>query len=232
MFCVCVAACPLIPCSNMPVSVSVGSSLCLIQRRHSIRVWACHRKSLWGMRFSRCFFLAVTLCSAFSVCAQTAVDMLVERLTELAVEGLGEDFDLSDFADRLYDYQQHPIDLNRTDGSELRELQFVPQLFIDNLLDHRRRSGAFVAIQELQAIDGLDAELLRLLLPYVTVRDKSPLANVGMRELLRTGSHELMVRYGRTVQQRQGYAVTDTGRSRYLGSPDQLFVRYRYRYGN
>lgn len=182
--------------------------------------------------FSRCFVLAVTLCSAYTARAQTAVDMILERLTELTIEDLGEDFDLSDLADRLYYYQQHPIDLNRTDGRDLRELQFVPQLFIDNLLDHRRRSGAFVAIQELQAIDGLDAELLRLLLPYVTVREKSPLADVSMRELLRKGSHELMLRYGRTMQQRQGYRVTDTSRSRYLGSPDQLFVRYRYRYGN
>ena len=184
------------------------------------------------MRFSRCLILAVALCSAYSGYAQTDVDMLMERLTELAIEDLGEDFDLSDLADRLYYYQQHPIDLNLTDGSELRELQFVPQLFIDNLLEHRSRSGAFVAIQELQAIAGLDVELLRLLLPYVTVKTESALSGVGVGELLQTGSHDLMVRYGRTVQQRRGYTITDASRSRYLGSPDQVFVRYRYRYGN
>lgn len=176
--------------------------------------------------------MAVVLSTTYPAGAQTAVDLLVERLTETAVEDRAEDFDLSGLADRLYYYQQHPIDLNETDGSELKELGFVPQLFIDNLLDHRHRSGAFVAVQELQVINGLDAELLRSLLPFVTVREKSRLADVGVRELLQTGSHELMARYGRTIQQRRGYAITDTSRSRYLGSPDQLFVRYRYRYGN
>ncbi len=184
------------------------------------------------MHFSRLLLLAVTLCAAFGAYAQTEVDMLMERLAEIAIEDLAEDFDLSDLADRFYYYQQHPIDLNRTDGSELRDLQFVPQLFIDNLLEHRSRSGAFVAIQELQAIAGLDIELLRLLLPYVTVNTTSPLSGVGVGELLQAGSHDLIVRYGRTVQQRRGYAITDTSRSRYLGSPDQLYVRYRYRYGN
>ncbi|MFB2117582.1 hypothetical protein [Parapedobacter sp. 2B3] len=184
------------------------------------------------MRFSKIFMLAIGLSLAYNASAQTDVEVLVERLTELIAEDLGEDFDFSDLADRLYHYKQHPIDLNRTDGSELRELQFVPPLFIDNLLEHRRRSGAFVAIQELQAIDGLDVELLRLLLPYVTVRETSPLSGTGVGELLRAGVHDLMVRYGRTLQRRQGYAVTDTGRSRYLGSPDQVFVRYRYQYGS
>ncbi|MEC3881365.1 ComEA family DNA-binding protein [Parapedobacter sp. 10938] len=183
------------------------------------------------MRFSLCLVLVVLLSSDYAY-GQNNVDRLIEQLTELAMEDLDENFDLSDLADRLYYYQRHPIDLNRTDGSELRELQFVPQLFIDNLLEHRSRSGAFVAIEELQAIDGLNIELLRSLLPYVTVRETSALSGVGVSELLKAGTHDLMVRYGRTVQQRKGYAITDTSRSRYLGSPDQVFVRYRYRYGN
>src|SRR5690606_17950531 len=159
------------------------------------------------------------------------VDLLVERLTDLVAEDLVEDFDFSDLAERFYFYQQHPIDLNRTDGSELRELQFIPQLFIDNLLEHRSRSGKFVAVYELQAIEGVDLELLRLLLPYVTVATPSPLSGVGVGDLLEVGTHDLMFRYGRTLEQRLGYKIVDTSRSRYLGSPDQLFVRYRYRYG-
>src|SRR5690606_7386341 len=156
IYCVCAAGCLLTPCGSMRASASGGSGSCLMQRRHSTPAWGCRHKSVWAMRFSRCLILAVALCSAYSGYAQTDVDMLMERLTELAIEDLGEDFDLSDLADRLYYYQQHPIDLNRTDGRDLRELQFVPQLFIDSLLDHRRRPGTFVAIQELQSIDRLE----------------------------------------------------------------------------
>lgn len=183
------------------------------------------------MHFSRFITLLAVFSAPVGGYAQTEVDLLVERLTDLFAEDLTEDFDFSDLADRFYFYRQHPIDLNRTDGSELRELQFVPQLFIDNLLEHRSRSGKFVAIQELQAVEGLDLELLRLLLPYVRVASTFPLSGVGVGDLLEVGTHDLMFRYGRTLEQRQGYKIVDTSRSRYLGSPDQLFVRYRYRYG-
>lgn len=183
------------------------------------------------MHFSRFITLVAVFAMPLSGYAQTEVDLLVERLTDQVAEDLAEDFDFSDLAERFYFYQQHPIDLNRTDGSELRALQFIPQLFIDNLLEHRSRSGKFVSIYELQAIEGLDLELLRLLLPYVTVATSPPLSGVGIGDLLEVGTHDLMFRYGRTLEQRLGYNIVDTNRSRYLGSPDQLFVRYRYRYG-
>ncbi|MGK6350994.1 hypothetical protein [Parapedobacter sp. DT-150] len=182
------------------------------------------------MRSSLAILSITGLLLAGSVRAQTDPDLLVERLTELVAEDLAEDFDFSELAERLDGYRRHPIDLNRTDGRELQELQFVPQLFIDNLLAHRERSGKLVDVHELQTIEGLDAELLRLLLPYVTVGVSRTLAGVRVGQLLHEGEHDLMTRYGRTLQQRQGYAITDTSRSRYLGSPDQLFVRYRYQY--
>ncbi|WP_257669881.1 helix-hairpin-helix domain-containing protein [Parapedobacter tibetensis] len=169
---------------------------------------------------------------AYTVHAQSETDLLVERLTELVAEELAEDFDFSELAERLDFYQRHPIDLNRTDGRELQELQFIPQLFIDNLLEHRDRSGKFVAIYELQVVDGLDMDLLQLLLPYITIGVPHSLTNVGVGQLLEEGEHDLMVRYGRTLQQRQGYAITDTTRSRYLGTPHQLFARYRYHFGS
>lgn len=183
------------------------------------------------MRFNQFITLATVFSLPLGGYAQNEVDLLIERLTDLVVEDVAEDFDFSDLAERFYFYQQHPIDLNRTDGTELRELQFVPRLFIDNLLEHRSRSGKFVAIQELQAIEGMDFELLRLLLPYVTIAVPSPLSGVGVGELLDVGKHDLIFRYGRTLEEREGYRIVDTSRSRYLGSPDQLFVRYRFRYG-
>lgn len=168
---------------------------------------------------------------AHDLCAQSETDLLVERLTEFITEDQAEDFDLSELVERLEFYERYPIDLNRTDGSELRELQFIPQLFIDNLLEHRDQSGRFVSLYELQTIEGLDTELLRLILPYVTVEVPRSLSAVSASHLLKDGAHDLMIRYGRTLQQRRGYTITDTTRSRYLGTPDQAFVRYRYQFG-
>ncbi|WP_353195477.1 hypothetical protein [Parapedobacter defluvii] len=186
------------------------------------------------MHFNRyiLLFLFLDLWAACSLYAQTEADLLVERLMEQLAEELTEDFDFSELAERLEFYRQHPIDLNRTDGSELRELGFVPQLFIDRLLEHRSRSGKFIAPYELQTLEGLDTGLLRFLLPYVTVGASPSLSDVRAGQLLTEGTHDLMVRYGRTLQRREGYKITDPARSRYLGSADQVFTRYRFHFGH
>ncbi len=164
--------------------------------------------------------------------AQSETDLVVERLTELMAEDLTEDIDFSELTERLDFYQAHPIDINRTDGSDLRELWFVPQLFIDNLLEYREQSGDFVETYELQVVEGMDTELLRLLFPYIRVGDSRSLLESSAGRPWNGGTHDLMFRYGRVFQQRRGYAITDTTRSRYLGTPDQLFVRYRYQFGS
>lgn len=183
------------------------------------------------MRFDRYVLSIIGILFTYDLYGQSETDLLVERLTEFVAEEQTEDFDFSELAEQLEFYTRHPIDLNRTDGSELQDLQFIPQLFIDNLLDHRNRSGNFVSRYELQTIEGLDTELLRLLLPYVTVDVSRSLSGIRARQLLKEGTHDLIIRYGRTLQRRRGYAITDTNRSRYLGTPDQAFVRYRYHFG-
>src|SRR5690606_10448706 len=179
------------------------------------------------MRFDRILFLFIGFAAPGAVSAQSEMEVLMERLSEFMTEEQAEDFDLSALAERLEFYERNPIDLNRTDGTELLEFPFIPQLFIENLLVHRNRSGRFVSLYELQAIEGIDEELLRLLWPYITVDAPRSLAGIKSRQLREDGSHEVMVRYGRTLEQRRGYTITDTTRSRYLGTPDQVLVRYR-----
>lgn len=183
------------------------------------------------MRFNRYIILSIGLLLVCDLYGQAETDLLVERLMEFMAEEQVEDFDFSALAEQLEYYRRHPIDLNRTDGSELRELQFVPRMFIDNLLDHRSRSGKFVSLYELQAVDGVSVELLRLILPYITVGIPPSLSTIDASQLWKDGAHDLMIRFGRTVQQRRGYLITDTTRSRYLGTPDQVLVRYRYQLG-
>lgn len=183
------------------------------------------------MRFDRYIVSIIGLLLACDLYGQSETDLLVERLMEFVAEEQAEGFDFSELAERFEYYARHPIDLNRTDGSELQELQFIPQLFIDNLLDHRNRSGRFVSRYELQVIEGVDTELLRLIVPYVTVNAPNSLSGIRAHQLVNEATHDLMVRYGRTLQRRRGYTITDTSRSRYLGTPDQLFIRYRYHFG-
>jgi len=158
--------------------------------------------------------------------AQSDDDLLMEQLIESIADELPEETDYSELMQVWNHYLQHPIDLNKTDGQSLVALQFLSPLQVHAILNHRKHTGRYASVNELQTIQGLPLELTRLLIPFVRV---GPANNFQMNRLLETGKHDLMLRYGRVLETQQGYAITDTSRSRYLGKPGQYFVRYRYR---
>lgn len=174
---------------------------------------------------------ALLLLMTLSVFGQSEneIDILLEQLMENMAEQFGEDFDYSELTERLHYYLKHPISLNKTDGKELQSLGFVSSLQIRNIIAHRQQSGAYLSVYELQAVEGMDMGTLQFLMPFVTVDDRNGLEPMGWQAYLKDGEHDLMLRYGRAMPLAQGYRVPDSsGRSRYLGSPDRYFVRYRY----
>src|SRR5690606_15128602 len=68
----------------------------------------------------------------------------------------------------------------------------------------------------------------RLISQFFMVRKTSDLVNISSGDLIKKGTNELFVRYSRPLERASGYQITDTDRSRYLGSPDRLLIRYRY----
>ena len=171
------------------------------------------------------------LFSVFAVQAQVENVQIIEELMESLSEDLGEDFDYAELAERLQHYQAHPIDLNKTNTDELLALRFLSPFQAEQIISHREISGNFVSIYELQAVEGLDLNSIRFLTPFVQVSSSNQLEVKNLKQLVKKGKQELMFRYGRVLEQQRGYAIADSGRSRYLGSPDRLFLRYRYRYG-
>lgn len=88
--------------------------------------------------------------------AQTNEKVDLQDLFESLSEELPEDTDLSELTEKWHYYLEHPIDLNKTDGRELTELQFLDPLLIEQLLEHRTISGNFINVLELQSIDGFN----------------------------------------------------------------------------
>jgi hypothetical protein len=185
---------------------------------------------------------------------------LIEQRIEIAAERLGDDsdVDLTNLFEVLIDRYNDPIDLNRTTADELASLQLLSDVQITAIVDHVRKHGRLLDIYELQAIDQLDAASIRLILPFVTVRTTDGGTNASIKEMLRNGSHELVVRSQISIEQRKGFigggdpfnkpytdpdgeplpdvgdpVVYDSLRANsrvYLGSPWKLYTRYRFRY--
>lgn len=155
--------------------------------------------------------------------AQTNEKINLEELFESLSEELPEDTDLSELSEKWQYYLKHPIDLNKTEGTELIELQFIDPLLIQRLIEHRQVSGNFINALEIQSIAGFNTRLVSLLLPFVKVGEASPLTGSKFKDV----SHEFILRYGRPLEQTKGYQITDTTRSRYLGDPNRFAIRYR-----
>src|SRR5690606_5386573 len=112
---------------------------------------------------------------------------------------------------------------------ELRDLYFLSPLQIQELTSHREASGRFISAYELQSIIGFDERSIQRLLPFVIISDNDSLSISKLKD----GGHDLMLRYGRILEKQKGYFAPDKlGQSHYMGPPDRLFVRYRYRLEN
>lgn len=127
------------------------------------------------MLFRFILLIGFFLLSGFYSSAQEVNDQLIEQLVEAMADELAEDTDYTDLLERLSYYQQHPINLNKTEGKDLSELQFLSPLQIASIIQHRKTSGDYITVHELQTVDGLDLETVRLLLHFVKVDGTPPL---------------------------------------------------------
>lgn len=168
----------------------------------------------------------------FSVTAQNLEDDIVENLVENLADNMPEDFDYEELSERLMKYKKSPIDLNKSNKDLLKELPFLSPIQINNLLNHIQANGKLLDIYELQSIDAFDLETIKLLLNFATVNPPNALDNFSFRTLSQ-GSHDYLLRYSRILKAQKGFTINpDSDKSRYLGSADKIFSRYRFNFKN
>ncbi|RIJ42998.1 helix-hairpin-helix domain-containing protein [Pontibacter oryzae] len=157
------------------------------------------------------------------------MDLLVQ---ELFAEQEDENVAYEDLYETLFQYYQRPIDLNHTSSEELASLYLLSRAQIVAYYKHLQDNGPLLSIYELQAIPGFDRLTITRLLPFVRVQDAGLQADTRplWQRVIGEDNNALILRFERTLQQRRGYTPADTSRSsssRYLGSPNKLYLRYR-----
>jgi hypothetical protein len=183
------------------------------------------------------FLLALTCVSA-QVPDTTIIDDAIQDRLEVFTEFSETDVDFTEFIELLEQLQKNPINLNRTDVIQLRMLPFLSEIQISNLLGHIVKYGQLATIYELQSIDGFDMETIQQILPYVTVTADLYRRKTSMKDILENGKHQFFVRHTRILQEQKGYTdiseedYQSSPNSRYLGSPDRIYTRYRFTYYN
>ncbi|MBX7107807.1 MAG: helix-hairpin-helix domain-containing protein [Chitinophagales bacterium] len=132
--------------------------------------------------------------------------------------------------------RQRPINLNTAteeDLKQLHELALLTDIQIHSIINYRDKLGNFISIYELQAVPYLDMVTVKSLLPYVRINSDISHAMVNTKDLLLGGDYVLLIRAQQVLEEQKGFTPVDSGStaSRYLGSPLNLYARYRYQYG-
>lgn len=166
---------------------------------------------------------------------QNAIDQIIELVSEnLETENL----DFTTFLEDLNYFYAHPLNLNRATREDLQRLILLNAFQIEALLDHRRSSGKMLSIYELQGVSGFDPATIQALLPFVKVSDAFDRPSLRWSDIKSESTQEMFIRYQRVLEEMEGYsdisdsALAASPNSRYLGRPERIFTRYRFRYLN
>lgn len=188
-----------------------------------------------GMVRRTLFLLIVSAYTSLPLQAQDYPRQLFDFdlfVQELFAQQEDEDVPYEDFYETLFQYYQHPIDLNKTSPEELASLFFLSRPQIASFFKHIAETGKLLSIYELQAVPDFDMLTIYKLVYFVKVEDAG--LNADQRQLLQRivgeDNNSLILRYERTLQERRGYSPPDPNSrsaSRYLGSPSKLLMRYR-----
>jgi len=156
-----------------------------------------------------------------------------------------KEFDVSQIADELYgvpdldlNYEElyenllqlsaSPLNLNKATADDLRFTNILTESQVNNLISYRLENGNLISVYELQAIPGFDLQTIYRLIPFVRVSSPTSAVDASLLKRVRNESENyLLFRYERTVQTKKGFQASTDEASKFLGSPDRLYMRFR-----
>ncbi len=143
------------------------------------------------------------------------------------------DFDIEDdsYLQQLEYFLKHPIRLNSATEKELKELKMLSGLQIASFFSYKKLIGSISSIYELQSIPSWDISTIKKIIPYVIIGEPQ-LFNFSKSKILSDGQHIFLFRTSQVLEKAKGFNNYPTPGKKYLGSPQKIFLRYRYQMGN
>jgi len=185
------------------------------------------------------FWLILLFICAFSVVsfAQEETMPELDDIIEEIAASTDAELDYTNLFSSLESLYYSPLDLNTASEDDFKQLIFLTEYQVFSLVNYRKKFGNYNTVYELQYVDGIDPLTLKFVLPFVEVAADTDGKKIDIGKMFTYGRHSVMTRYQRVLQEKAGYLpVADSiladnpDKSRYLGSPDKLYVRYNYQY--
>lgn len=169
------------------------------------------------------------------IISQDFEDIFLEEIAITQIEA--QDLEPDEEELREYLSQKKKINLNRLDPTDLEKIPLLTPQHIRHLTDYLQAYGEVYSMYELQAVEGFDSALIQRLASYVEIGPPPDPVHLTLRNLVRQGRHDLVLRYQQVLQRQAGYRGGDSVRKAepdgyYLGSPQRYFFRYRYTFAD
>ena len=152
----------------------------------------------------------------------------LEKLADEIFPQQDLDLNYEELYENLAQLLSNPIDLNTITHEQLRSLFVISEEKINSFLAYRRENSPLLSVYELQSVPGWDRTDFDNIIPFVIVSAAETKFDLSILSRL---SHEknnyLLLRYDRTLEEKQGYQSETDSAQRYQGSPDRFYVRYR-----
>lgn len=142
-----------------------------------------------------------------------------------------ENFDYNTILESLNYFYEHPLDVNRANEQNLRDLFLLNEIQIANFMTYKAQFGNFLSIYELQAVPSWDLGIIRNVLPFLKCDIAAVDYNLDFKDALRNGTSTMFIKGKRVLEDRKGFLPDANGNTPYLGGPNHLYVRYRYEFG-
>ena len=159
---------------------------------------------------------------------ETVKNEVVDRLLESIAEQNGENADYTNLLEWLDEYYYNPLNINTATREQLERLFIIDETQILELERYIQVHGPLLSIYELQLVKGWNKEAIFLILPFIKVEPVKQENKRSFKSYLQYGKHELIIRYQQIFEEQDGFIKDSLGKSSYLGTPQQLYLRYRY----
>jgi len=183
------------------------------------------------MRKSMLLFLFLSWIPAAVGQTPHGVEMELESLTEVSDDGQA---DLMQLAEQLELIREQKMNINTADKYALGELPCLNAFQIHNIIQYIKRFGPIRSPYELLAIHTIDIETAKTLCEYVFFGEREP-TQIPWRKLFAYGKHNIIMRWDRTIQEREGYRRKRQQESGYenigsyfAGDPNRYVLRHRF----
>ena len=107
------------------------------------------------------------------------------------------------YRQQMQQFLKNPVNLNDAGASELKELQILSPLQIQNLILYRTLAGKLIDVYELQAIPGWDLQVIQKLRPYISVSLQVEVLT-ALRSRFKKGEHAVLIRGSQVLEKPKG----------------------------